>query len=382
MKKIILAAFIAAIAVTSFAFLSGCSGKSRQDNDYNNPKVLHVLLESTKPSYKSLFDRVEVIKLESDPQSLIGYLDKAICIGDSILILDMNTSSVMLFSPDGKFLNTVGERGDGPEQYLMCYDVAYNKSTNAISILEPRGILNEYYANGRFISKIQLPSKPNYMACEWKDADKLALWSAVNEDECGVSLIDVKMDKTLFEDWKRDRMLDMQRLKPFYLYNDEVKFCPPLTNDVYSMTDTCLSLDYTWDFSPVNIPKDYMEIIASIENPQEKNKRLISDLKMGNLSNVPVFNGETSVFYYVALQTGLGDDARYLSVFHDKDNKNCIVFDQFKEGMTLHPLFMNEDFILGRIPYSEVDTYNDILGLKLTCEEEENPLLVKFHFKK
>lgn len=365
-----------------FTFLSGCSGKSRQDKDSNIPKVLHVLLESTKPSYKSLFDRVEVIKLESDPQSLIGYLDKAMCIGDSILILDMSRSSVMLFSPDGKFLNTIGERGDGPEQYLMCYDVAYNKSTNTVSVLDPGGILNEYYANGRFISKLQLPSKPNYMACEWMDADKIALWSAVNEDECGVSLIDVKMDKTLFEDWERDRMLDMQRLKPFFQYNDEVKFCPPLTNDVYSISKKSLSLDYTWDFSPVNISKEYMDIIASIENPLEKNKRLISDLNTGTLSNVPTFNGETSVFYYVALQTGLGDDARFLSVLYDKNSENCTVFNQFKEGMTLHPLFMNEDFILSQIPYSEVDTYNDILGLNLTCEEEENPLLVKFYFKK
>lgn len=362
--------------------LAACSGKTERDNDADSPKILQVSLQPTSPSYKDLFDRIEVVPLESNPQALIGYLDQTICIGDSILVLDMSRPAVLLFSPKGKFLNSIGERGEGPGEYLMCYNVAYNCSNHYISILEPHGTINEYSPDGRFISKLQLPSKSNYMAFQWLKPEELALWSAVDEDECGVSVVDIKSGKTVFEDWERDRMLDMQRLQPFYQYRDGVKFCPALTNDVYTLADTCLRLDYTWHFSPANIPQEYLNEISAIEKPHEKNQRLILDLKNGVLKNFPSFNGESSVFYYVALQTGIGDEVRYLSVFYDKNQGRSLVFNQFKEGISIHPLFMNEDFLLCQVPYHEVDVYNQQFGLNLIREEDDNPLLAKFYFKK
>ena len=368
--------------VTVVAFLGGCSGKTGKNHTSDGASVIQVTLEPSVPSYKDIFERVEVIKLESNPMSLIGYLDKTICIGDSIVILDMGRSSVFMFSPEGRFLNTVGQRGDGPEDYLMCYDIAYNSATHDISVLEPRGTFNNYSLSGRFVGKHKLPSKPNYMACEWQNAGRLVLWSAVNEDECGVSVVDVKSGETIFEDWKRDRMLDMQRLQPFYQYRGEVRFCPPLTNDVYAVDDTGLRLEYTWKFTPDNIRDEYLNEIAAIENPQDKNQRLIDDFKNGNLKDVPTFNGETSLQYYVALQTGIGEEAQYLSVFHGKKDNRSIVFYHFKEGITLHPLFLNEDFMLCQIPYDEIDAYNELTGQNFTCEEDENPLLAKFYFKK
>lgn len=372
--------YLLLLPLTLLLALAAC--RSDKDLIARTPQLLEIKLDASKPSYKDLFQRIELIQLESDPQSLIGYMDKAMCIGDSIIILDMSRSSVFLFSPEGRFLNAIGRRGDGPEEYLMCYDIAYNSTTSNISILEPRGTVCDYSLCGNFIEKHKLPSKPNYMACDWLNADNMVLWSAVNEDECGVSVVDVMSGKTIFEDWKRDRMLDMQRLQPFYRYNEDVKFCPPMTNDVYAVADTCLRLDYTWKFSPENISDEYLKEIAAIENPQEKNKKLINDLKNGDLKNVPSFNGETSDLYYVALQTGIGENAQYLSVFHDKTHGKSIVFNQFKEGMSLHPIFMNNDFLLCQVPYEEVDIYNDILGLNLTLEEDENPLLAKFYFKK
>ena len=360
--------------------LAACS--SDKDRVASTPQLLEVKLDASKPSYKDLFHRIELIQLESDPQSLIGYMDKAMCIGDSIIILDMSRSSVFLFSPEGRFMNAIGQRGDGPEEYLMCYDIAYNSTTSNISILEPRGTICDYSLSGNFIEKQKLPSKPNYMACDWFNADNMILWSAVNEDECGVSIVDLKSGKTVLEDWKRDRMLDMQRLKPFYQYRGEVKFCPPMTNDVYAVGDTCLRLDYVWKFYPDNITEEYLNEITTIENSSEKNKRLINDLKNGILKNVPSFNGETSLYYYVALQSGIGEEARYLSVFHCKANNKNIVLNELKEGISMHPLFMNDDFMLCQVPYDEVDVYNKLFGLHLTCEEDENPLLAKFYFKK
>ncbi|MDE7145019.1 MAG: 6-bladed beta-propeller, partial [Duncaniella sp.] len=103
------------------AILSGCTHQSDKIATSYEVRELKVNLELTEPSYHELFDSCRIIKLESEPQSLLAGIDKAQCVNDSILLFDMRRSVVCLFAPDGQFLNRIGERGDGPEDYIMCY---------------------------------------------------------------------------------------------------------------------------------------------------------------------------------------------------------------------------------------------------------------------
>lgn len=363
---------------------NGSGGTGGADNAYGIEEggVIKVELEPEKVSYKDLFKSCEVVRLETEPLSLLAGIDKAVCTGDSILLFDMKDYTVCLFAPDGSFLHRIGNRGDGPEDYLMCYDFSVNPVSREVSLLSSFGEIVNYTLGGKYAGREKLPSKPNYMACAWMDGDEIALWSAVESDEAGVSVANVPTGKTVYEDWHNDRMIDMCRMNPFFDYDGDVFFAAPLTNRVYRLGDTGMDLAYEWNFGFANLPESYIEEVKALESPSERNRRLIGDMKSGDMKYHAEFNGETGRYVYVMLQTGLGEDAEMTSVFHDKKTGSNTVFTGFSEGLSFIPLYMNDDYVLCRIPYEEVEAYNRVFGLHHECGEEDNPLLARFYFRK
>lgn len=380
-QKLRTAAEMTAVTLLGF-FTGGCGNKSFTEND--EPRNLSVSLELVTPSYKDIFSDCNIIKLESSPQSMLGSIDKAVCVNDSMLILDMPRSNVFLFSPEGKFLNKIGTHGNGPEDYYLCYDfdIVPSSKPRVVSLLNPMGELIDYTIAGKYVGRHKLEGKPNYYAFQWKNQDDAVIWSCVEKIESGLSVFDMRNDSIIYEDWLNDRMIDFQRLIPLFKYNNSVYFAPPLTNDVYLVGDTSINLKYSWNFSPSNITKEYLDEIRMITDSHEMNERLIKDSRNGTLKDVPFFNGETRKYYYVALETREGDDISVKSVFYNKNSNESIVFIKFSEGMSFLPIFMGNEYVLCQVPYDEVDIYNQILGTDIKCTDDENPLLAKFYFKK
>lgn len=358
-----------------------CGLQSDKISDSDVVRALNVNLDLSEPSYKEYFNRIETFKLESDPQSMLARIDKAICINDSILLLDVSRSNVFLFSPNGEYLNKIGTKGEGPEDYYLCYDFAVQPSSGIISLLNPMGELIDYNKDGRYLDRHKLSGKPNYYAIQWLNPETLVIWSCVNEDEAGLVVSDRRNSDVIYEDWYNDRIIDFRRMDPFFNYDNSVYFAPPMANDVYLVGDTCMDLKYSWKISTLNITKEYIEEIRQIEDSHEKNLRLIHDRRDGTLKDVPIFNSETKDYYYVALETGVGEDSTIKSVFYNKDDDKYVVFTKFKEGMSFRPIYMNDEFVLCQVPYVEVDTYNEEFGLNLKCSEDENPVLARFYFK-
>ena len=184
--------------------------------------------------------------------------------------------------------------------YLSCCDFSFNTSTRAISLLSPFGEIINYNLNGQFLNRITLPTKPNYLACSWINKQDLALWSAVNHNEAGVSVVNIESGKKYYEDWYNDRIIDMSRLKPFYYWNGSVYFATPLTNIVYEISDSVMRPSYMWDLGDKNTSENYISKLIDIKDPSERNDKMIADMESGSLT-YPIFNGENEKYYFIAL---------------------------------------------------------------------------------
>lgn len=68
------------------------------------------------------------------------------------------------------------------------------------------------------------------------------------------------------------------------------------------------------------------------------------------------------------------------SIFYDKSESTSIAVRRFKEGITMYPLFMNEEFVLSIVNNDEIEIYNSLFDLNYGCNEDDNPLLAKFYF--
>lgn len=362
--------------------LTGCFGHSANTGQEDNIVTLDADFNSESPSYTDFFDRVETIPLETNDSSLIATASKILVADDRIVILDFKSSTVKKFLSDGSYLGQIGNKGQGPEEYLMVYDISYNKDRQYLSMLSPYGEIVNYTLDNKFVDRVELPAKPNYWAAEWINGDRMMTWSAVESDEPGVCLIDPYSGTEFMTDWYNCLEFDLLSMNPFGLYDGKPYFAGSLTNDVYEITADSLKLSYRWDFGKDNISENYRESLRNIDDRQIRHDKVRDDLGKDNHKYDFKNNWQTDKYYIALMLISPYPDVRYKSAVYSKENKSGVCFSKFKEGMTFMPVYVNDEYVLCQIPETELDIYNGITDSKLVYNEDDNIVLAKYYFKK
>ena len=71
-----------------------------------------------------VFDTLFVVPLQTNDESVIGYINQVNIIDDIIYVLDIwQTKSIKAFSMDGKFIKRYGKEGNGPFEYVEPSDI-------------------------------------------------------------------------------------------------------------------------------------------------------------------------------------------------------------------------------------------------------------------
>ena len=103
-------------AISIFFFLS-CTGSKEKRNMESD--IITVNLERRdKISTKDLFSDIQVIPLETTPESLIRDITQIKFFEDRYYIHDYRRSQIFVFDREGRFQFALNEKGDGPGQYL------------------------------------------------------------------------------------------------------------------------------------------------------------------------------------------------------------------------------------------------------------------------
>jgi hypothetical protein len=75
----------------------------------------------------------------------------------NLIIADMAGNGLRKFSPDGRLLWTVGEKGDGPGEFQLVYRVAATPGGNIFALDFTRHDVSEFTADGEFLGRVRLP---------------------------------------------------------------------------------------------------------------------------------------------------------------------------------------------------------------------------------
>lgn len=98
---------------------------------------------------------VRFVPLETKDDVLIKYISKVLLTDDKIIVIHDNKCS--LFDLSGRFIRTVGSKGQGPAEYLSMYDV--NVTGDLIMTFnESDHRLLTYKQNGEFVGALKLPT--------------------------------------------------------------------------------------------------------------------------------------------------------------------------------------------------------------------------------
>jgi len=143
-----------------------CSDNLRTVGELPIIDVINSVGKYQRTYCSDFFSSIELIPLETSEECLIDE-NYSLFLNDNFIIINdrkANSANIMAsvtnlyaFNFSGKFINKIGERGQGPADYTMIFDVFLSPDKPSIYFSDFSKIL-EYNFDGRFIRSFRKPS--------------------------------------------------------------------------------------------------------------------------------------------------------------------------------------------------------------------------------
>jgi len=375
-----------------FALLCSCNQQYRQKYPYCEEfHVLQVALDETKTSLFDIFEKIELIPLETNPESLIKKIYKIKYHNNNLYIFDLQQNALLFFDYSGKFLDKIHKIGKGPGEYQLIYDFFIDTIQSQIGMLSPYSAVYHYNFQGDFIKKTDLPNPPQiYRYMELLSGNRCAFWSRTNGTIKPLNIVSMATGENVGSFFYEENSLIEGYCDAFF--RDEkgnLYFISGFCNDVFIVRPDGYKISYTWDFGKRN---------NNIENYKFPIYKTGERSQVAKKFHQSFMNGESSLFYYFIIQnqTNLFYYAYLMfpfnknkHIFYHKQTGKYHFFEHTAEGHSINePLLMTNEFMLAELdfekkeliaPYLLSDKDREILS---NFQEEDNPCLVKYSFKK
>lgn len=109
--------------------------------------------------FSNLFRDVYYVPLEETRNSVVSEVSKLeVSNSGDIIVFDSRAGAVFRFDGNGKFLNNIGFRGSGNNEYVLPMDVKYDTFNNKVLVWDNgKSSILTYGLDGEIVSKIQIP---------------------------------------------------------------------------------------------------------------------------------------------------------------------------------------------------------------------------------
>ncbi len=145
--------------------LCGCSGangtKAHLNSDGNEIVEVKVSEPDGKDSGSNFVKSVDCIPMQESSEAMFVNVDKMIYDNDEFYMLDrMGDNTLAVFDKDGKYLRSIGAKGEGPEEYVRAWDFDVDKR-NVYIYDRMRDNMLVFKKSGEFIKSLKIPKSSN-----------------------------------------------------------------------------------------------------------------------------------------------------------------------------------------------------------------------------
>jgi len=221
-------------------------------------------LEGNEVKLSAVADEISYIKLETNPDALIGsasrYYVKQIPHG-YLIWNSRGAGNIMMFHPEGKFNGFVGREGKGPGEYNGVYKVLYDKYLDNILVLLPTKVLR-YNMNGIFVSSVDIDTNDSRIErfCVKDDQTWLFTYKKpLREDLFEVGILSTNKEGEIIKQYN----LTDEKSPGSYSYHTQMNYVYQRENDTYY-----IPYDYYQTFKLNS--SDHWAPYVSIEAPFKK----------------------------------------------------------------------------------------------------------------
>jgi len=208
-------------------------------------------------SWLDIFPDIEMIPLTGEQAPMLSPQACRLSIhnGDYYVADPSHTQKTHRFDQNGKYLNSIGVQGRGPEEYTSILDFMVDDQGNVV--IHPYGedVLVIYSQDGTFLERRELPLEPyTFFSFDGFDYNYVGVVGDGSQlyvtDNSGQVVGEFLPQLTSVPYW-------FSNIHMFSAYDNGVNFCPAEDNSVYRLKDGKMEVKYRFDFGDYAITDEY-----------------------------------------------------------------------------------------------------------------------------
>ena len=280
------------VAIVCLTMLSTSCSRSLNDGEV-------VSLPLSFKDLDAFIDSIEIINLEQPEGLLLGGMVELVQDDENWLLIDKSNCKIQRYSKDGRFMNTIGHRGNSSSEFLSIQNVQIIGDKCIVYSIPDK--ITEFTLDGTFLrSEVEVYLGDNsyqtidgilsYMGYKPGDTHRLNL---ISDNGKIYEFLPTK-----------DYVLNMMTGEPvFYDHGSYVSIIDSYNEIVYSYSDYEVSPFVTFDFGSYAIPEEFYKY-----SDVYKGAEFLLGSKFARLCRF--MGNETTLFAEIALQEG--SDAKFV----------------------------------------------------------------------
>ncbi|MEO9885042.1 MAG: 6-bladed beta-propeller [Balneola sp.] len=218
--------------------------------------------EATEVFLSGFVDEIRFVKLSTEKNSLIGYIDKVRIVEDKIFVFDSyRAKGVFVYDMDGNALYNIVKPGSGPGEFLEPNDFVIDTTSNAIIIYDGSAVKFSHYDldTGRFIKDQNLDFR---LSSFWSTKDRYILFlnnHIFKDNRNNIIITDKNLEilSTSLKIRPDQKGFHYNLPRTFYEHKESVYFTAPSNYIIYRYKNNNFSEYIKLDVGDKNLPKGY-----------------------------------------------------------------------------------------------------------------------------
>lgn len=225
------------------------------------PDLLNDAVDSI--GYSLFIDSIEYINLETNDSCLIKKITDMAVSENRLFVFDQSQQTIWIFDREGKYLNKIYKKGNGPGEYSQIYQFEYDSKDNQIVVLSSyQRKLLFYTLEGDYIKTVDLGIRVQDFKIS-PDGGFILSKAGIDDITAGIYY---QPDST-----KEVRQLVGRQSNHLVYFNSDWELCsygdvicfmaPNFNNTVYHYENRQLSIEYPFQMKP-DLKHEYKETVS------------------------------------------------------------------------------------------------------------------------
>lgn len=328
--------------IVTIIILISCGSKTKNEGSSEKDSLLTINIDVKDIKsfeYDSLFSSVSYVPLETKEESFIGNIKTFTATDSCYIIFDNKRQAILRFDFRGHFINQIGIRGSGPDEYTYFNDIFYETGTHLVYAHER--YLNKifvYDLNGNLIRKT--PKSKYSFGSFCKTEEGFWVYSRMKDKEnaegYNLMLLDENLQIQKAAHFPQAALVNSVSASTFTC--DEAGtpyFFYPTSNIVYKLVDGVPLPFCKICFGDKTMP---YELIAKMSNREEYEKLIANKSYLGDIGNFKVKNGK---IYFSFSETGYNIAVKEYNCLFDISSRQSSVYQQSYIGGCEYPVWIS-----------------------------------------